>query len=199
MKHIIICGGDRLGKNSLIEGLTKYFNYDNVCVRHFGKPSKTLNEGESPLSFQINCFEKEGAFLNFVSQLEEDTYNYYENVVIWNRSHYGEYVYGQMFRNQPPIELENYIKNFDEEYLLTNSETYLVLLTATPEFFLSQEDGNSFSKNIAEKTKEIMLFDEIFKKSLIDKKIRIKVNVENNFVTKEKILKKVLNFIKTNN
>jgi thymidylate kinase len=58
MKLIIIEGGDRLGKSTIITGLCKYFNYDNVTVRHFGKPPKGLSPKEV-LDFQfgiVNVF-----------------------------------------------------------------------------------------------------------------------------------------------
>lgn len=196
MKHIIVEGGDRLGKSTLIAAIAKHFNYDNVMIRHFGKPPKEFPEEDSPLSFQAECFYKEGDLIEALSQMENDVYNYYENIVIWNRSHLGEYVYGQMFRNNDPKQTELMISNFEERFLLTNPETYLILLTADPEFFLSKEDGNSFSKNLEQKTTEIKLFNEIFDKSLIDKKLIIKVNEGNQFLPKDNIMTTVLNFIK---
>lgn len=196
MKLIICEGGDQLGKNTLIDGLLKHFNYDNVLIRHFGKPPK-LDEDLDPLNFQITCFEKEGRFLELTKQLENDEFNYYENIVIWNRSHYGEYVYGQMFRNQNPNELINYIQNFDERYLISNEITpYFILLTADPEFFLNKEDGKSLSSNLTTKSEEIKLFDEVFNLSLIDKKIKIKVNEGINYIDKQLILNNIINFLR---
>jgi len=199
MKHILCEGGDELGKNTLIEGLIKHFSFDNIHIRHFGKPPKEFPNEITPLKFQTECFYKEGYLLEKISQLEEDVYGYYENIVIWNRSHLGEYVYGQMFRDNDPSEIEDMIKNFEEQFLLNNSETYLILLTADPEFFLSQEDGKSFSKNIIQKTEELKLFNKIFEKSSIDKKLKIKVNKNNTFISKSLILNKVIDFIKNNN
>jgi len=196
MKHIIIESGDQLGKNTIIEGLSKYYNYDNIIIRHFSKPPITLSDNESILKFQKKCFLKEGKLIETISKLEEDPYNYYENIVIWNRSIHGEYVYSQMFRGQEPKKIENYINNFEEIYLTNNKQTYFILLTADPEFFLDQEDGKSFSKNIDQKTKELKLFDEIFDKSILTNKLKIKVNNKNKFIDKEIILNNVLNFIK---
>lgn len=195
MKCIIICGGDRLGKNSLIESLAKYYTYDNVCLRHLGKPPKTFENEETPLQFQIKCFEKEGYLIENFSQLEKDQYTYYENILIYNRFIYGEYVYGQMFRNQDPKRIESYIKNFEERYLLSIPETYLVLLTADAEFFFEKEDGFSYSKTLSQKEHELKLFDDIFNKSLLDKKLRIKVNHGSSYVHKEYIYNKVLELI----
>jgi len=199
MKHIIIEGGDRLGKSTLIEGLSKHFNYDNVVIRHFGKPPSIFPEGISPLKFQARCFLKEAHILECIRQLEDDEYYYYENIVIWNRAHLGEYVYGQMFRAQDPLELKEYINNFEINNLLANSrETFLFLLTTNPKFFLSKEDGNSFSKNLEEKTRELKLFNEIFDFSSIDNKLRIEVSDREKFYSKDYILNIVLDFIKFN-
>lgn len=200
MKHVIIEGGDRLGKSTLIEGIAKHFNYDNVSVRHFGKPPKVFPEGVSPLEFQAKCFLKEAELTEFIRQLEGDEYCYYENVVVWNRAHLGEYVYGQMFRDQDPKELKDYLHNFEIRHLLNNpEETFLVLLTADPEFFLSKEDGNSFSQDLKDKKRELQLFDEIFELSQIDNKLKIKVNDQKDFLPKEYILGSVLDFMKYKN
>jgi thymidylate kinase len=200
MKHIIIEGGDRLGKSTLIEGLAKHFNYDNVMIRHFGKPPKVFPEDMSPLEFQAKCFWKEAHFVEYVRQMENDQFCYYENVVIWNRAHLGEYVYGQMFRGQDPKELKEYLSGYETRNLLDKSdETFLILLTADPEFFLEQEDGNSFSQKLEEKKRELQLFDEIFEESLIDNKFRMKVNDGDNYLKKSYILTSVLEFMKYKN
>jgi len=199
MKTFIVCGGDRLGKNSLISGIIKHYNYDNVCVRHLGKPPKIIPNGENALEYQAKCFEKEGYLLETLQQMEDDQYSYYENILIYNRFIYGEYVYGQMFRNQDPKTIENYIKNFEERYLLSNRETYFILLTADPKFFLEKEDGKSFSIDIHQKTTELKLFEEIFEKSSIENRLKIKVNIEDEFLGKDIILQKVLNLIKNTN
>lgn len=200
MKHIIIEGGDNLGKSLLIEGLSKHFNYDNVNIRHFGKPPRVFPENISPLEFQAKCFLKEAHLVEYTRQLEEDEYCYYENIIIWNRAHLGEYVYGQMFREQDPKELKDYLHNFEIRNLIHKSdETFLILLTADPEFFLKQEDGNSFSKDLKEKKRELQLFDEIFEESLIDNKLKIKVNDGKEYVSKDHIFNSVLELIKYNN
>jgi thymidylate kinase len=194
MKLIIIESGDQLGKNSLIEGLCKHFNYDNITIRHFGKPPTNLTSEET-LDYQFNCFYNEG---NFVQSIRDrfKKYDYYNETIIWNRSHLGEYVYGQMFRNADP----NFLKTkllFFEKHFLDFENIYLILLTADPEFFLGKEDGNSFSKTLIEKTKELELFNEAFEFSLIENKLHYKVNYENGkFRKKQEILNDVINFIK---
>jgi len=196
MKLIIIEGGDRLGKSTLIGKLAEHFNYDNVVIRHFGKPPKVFPEGVDPLSFQAECFDREGYLFSQLCSMESDEYNYYENIVIWNRAHLGEWVYGQMFRGIDPNKIQNMLDNFEEKFFMYDDiEVFLILLTADPEFFHSKEDGHSFSKSLEQKTRELSLFDEAFHNSAIDNKIRIKVNVGDSFRGKEEILKDVLDFL----
>jgi thymidylate kinase len=197
MKLIIIEGGDRLGKSTLIAKLAEHFNFDNVTVRHFGKPPKVFPEGVDPLTFQMECFYKEAFLVEQVKQMEEDEYNYYENIVIWNRAHLGEYVYGQMFRGLDPEQIKNALLNFEERFLLYDDlNVSLILLTAEPEFFHKREDGNSLSKTIDQKTRELALFDEAFHNSSIDKKLRLKVNIDKEFLPKDFIFNKVIDFLK---
>lgn len=197
MKHIIIEGGDRLGKSTLIEGISNHFNYDNISVRHFGKPPKVFPEEHTPLSFQMECFYKEGFLLENIKQMEDDEFNYYENIVIWNRAHLGEFVYGQMFRGTDPQQILNALKNFEERFLIRNPETYLILLTADPEFFLSKEDGQSFSQDLKDKTRELKLFNDAFEASTLDNKLRVKVNKDSrNYFPKSMILTHIIDFIK---
>ena len=194
MKTIIVEGGDRLGKNSLIKSLCEYYNYDNITVRHFGKPPKNIKD---PLLYQSKCFLKEANLLNQIRDLEKDDYSYFENIVIYNRFIYGEYVYGQMFRDENKEELINYLYGFEQRHLM-NENTFLILLTADPEFFLSKEDGQSFSKNLDQKTKELKLFNEIFDQSILTK-MKLKVNLDDQYVPKSYVLSSVIDFLKYKN
>lgn len=192
MKINIICGGDRLGKNSIIENLCKHYNYDNVHVRHLGKPPKELTKFDA-FQFQKDAFEKEGKIINTLYKLDCNKC-YFENILLFNRFIYGEYVYGHMFRSLDKDVIMEYLYTYERRYLL-NKHVNLIMLTADPEFFLSKEDGNSFSKNLEQKTKELELFKEVFDKSLIPKKYMIKVNEGNQYKSKETIFNNILNFI----
>ena len=70
------------------------------------------------------------------------------------------------------MEIKNKILALEHYYLTNNSwlDIYLITLTSNPEFFLKQEDGQSFSKTLEEKTKELSLFLEAFNFSLIKNK-----------------------------
>ena len=186
MKLIIIEGIDCIGKDTLIKGIQEHFIKDyNVCIRHFGKPPKNLNT-EDVLDFQFKCFENEVKLISNINT--PGYYRYYDDLIIWNRSHLGEYVYSQMFRGGNAQDLKYKLLNF-EHWHLENFMfgTYLITLTADPQFALSKEDGQSFSQNFEQKTKELELFKEIHEFSTIKNKIIIKVDEWNTVIKSGKL------------
>ena len=197
MKHIILEGGDSLGKDTLIESICKHLKYDNLTIRHFGKPPKGLSPKET-LDFQFEIFYKEMLFKDYIIEnIDGDDWGYYPNTLIWNRSHLGEFVYSQMFRGITKKEVKDKIKLFESRTV--SSQMYLITLTAAPRFFLSKEDGESFSQNLEQKTRELELFKEVHNISIIPNKKLVKVDFEDHFRSKETILENVLNFINGNN
>ena len=192
MKHIIIEGGDRLGKDTLISGIISNYE-DNWTIRHFGKPPKGLSPKET-LDFQFRTFYKEAIFVDHIrDEIDNDEYGYYDNSILWNRSHLGEYVYSQMFRGITKKEVKQKIRKF--EGAVVTPDMYLITLTASPYFFLSKEDGDSFSQSLEQKTRELQLFIEAHNLSCIPNKKIVKVDYEDTFRTKESILNSVIKFI----
>lgn len=191
-KVIIICGGDRLGKGTLIKRLCKYYDYKNIAVRHCDKPPKNLSLEET-IEFQFNCFYQEMNLIKHIMNMN-NKFSYHDNIIIYDRFYLGEYVYSQMFRGGDPKMLKEKILKFEESFI--SHEVYLITLTASPEFFLLKEDGNSFSQTLEEKTKEIELFKEAHEFSLINNKLIIKVDKDGKFLSKKNILNKTLKFIK---
>lgn len=195
MKLIIIEGCDRLGKSSLIKGLCEHFDYDNISIRHFGKPPSDMSP-EEVLDFQFKCFNKELTLFKHINiESLVDRYHYYPETMIWNRSHLGEYVYSQMFRKGDPQELKEKLLSFERSF--KNEKVYLITLTSDPIFFHSrQQDGHSLSVTLDQKVKELELFKEAHEFSLIKNKIIIKVNKDDFFRSKQEILDEVIEFIK---
>jgi len=191
MKHIIICGPDRLGKDTLIKGLCDYYHYNNIVIRHFSKPPKEI---EDPWTFQDNTFLNEGKFVLYYQEIDNDPHQYYENILIWNRSYLGEYVWGTLYRKLDKKFISDYIKNYENKYIF-HKHTYLIYLYASPEFCTQHEDGKSLGKKIDDKKKQLDLFEEVYNLSTIPNKIRISVEEKNQFRPKEDILNDVLNFI----
>lgn len=194
MKLIILEGGDRLGKSTLIKGLCEHFNYDNVTIRHFGKPSKGMTS-EEVLKFQFKAFKKEMKLFHRIYARSIDAYSYYPEIMIWNRSHLGEYVYSQMFREGNPEVLKKMLLEYERGFI--SHCVYLITLTADPEFFNSREsDGHELSKTLEQKTKELELFKEAHEFSIIPRKLLLKVDENGFFRPKEDIYTEVLVFLK---
>lgn len=203
MKLIILEGGDRLGKSTLIKGICEHYNYDNVTIRHFGKPPKGMTP-EEVLKFQFKAFKKEMKLFYNVYSRSIDRLTYYNEVMIWNRSHLGEYVYSQMFRGGNPEILRKMLQKYEMGFI--SYDVRLITLTASPEFFNSREsDGHELSKTLEQKTKELELFKEAHNFSRIASKLLLKVDKQvesdlvfpgpNVFRTKEDILQEAINFI----
>jgi thymidylate kinase len=207
MKLIILEGGDRLGKSTLIKGLCEHFKYDNVTIRHFGKPPEGMLP-EDVLDFQFSAFHHELEIYLYMDLQGRSRYKYYPEKMIWNRSHLGEYVYSQMFRKGNPKVLKGKLLDYERHFV--NDNVYLITLTADPDFFNERKcDGHELSKTIEQKTKELELFKEAHEFSVIPNKLLLKVDKEhgiptgsgwimkgpNVFRTKEDILDEVLQFI----
>lgn len=187
MKHIIIEGCDQLGKNSLIIKLLE--SADNAILRHFTTPLGETNEDK--INFQKESFLFEFRFAELRKQVK-DISKTPTDLVIWNRSHIGEKVYGEMFRNYNAdwiYELEK-LFNYDK-----SNDVYLILLTADPEFAFSKEDGKSLSSTVEQRKEEIDLFLNAVHNSHIKNKLIVNVNEGNNFVPKNIIYEKIRKFI----
>ena len=193
MKTIILEGTDRVGKSTLITGISEYHNYDNIIVRHCGKPPKHINK-EDVYQWQMRCFIKEAVLADILKNMEIGEHRYYENVVIYNRYYLGEYVYGIMFREYREEFIEHRLSEFESQHIDLDN-TKLITLVADPEFLMSKEDGNSFSQTLEQKTKEVELFKIIHNKSLIKNKLLLKVDNDGEFLPKEQLLNTVLDFI----
>lgn len=168
MNLIIVEGPDRVGKNTLISNLTN--NLDDFLSIHFIGPPKGIKDS---LSYQ---FEKPFKYkLELTRKSLEIT-----NTIIWNRSHLGEYVYGQIYRNLDSKDIIKHIWNYEKELfsIIGNENIYFINLYASPEFLIKNDDGLSFSIDLETKKREISLFKEIFDKSLFRNKLNINIQIE---------------------
>lgn len=187
MKHIIIEGLDRTGKDTLINYLCS--TVSNYSVRHFKRPVGNTNEEK--IQFQKNDFEDEFILSEYLSDDEISTLSPYD-IYVWNRSHIGEYVYGNLYREYDP----SWIFDLEKQHEIDkNDNAYLILLYADAEFLIKKEDGKSLSDKLEDREKEIKLFLEAFEKSNIKNKLKIKVNFGDNYIDKEYIQKQVTEFL----
>ena len=188
MKLLIVEGLDQVGKDTLIESIAR--EYKHVIKRHWGFPKGENNDEKT--AFQQRQFMWE---FNFYKKNKYDFYTDDEMLMIWNRSHIGEFVYGTIYRNSNP---ETWIPVLESGFHFdTNPNIYLVYLYADPEFVVKEDDGKSYSAKLEDKTREINAFHKAIDDSQIKQKLKIKVNDGDNYLSKDEILKKVKEFIKS--
>jgi len=186
MKIIIIEGPDNTGKNTLIHDLLERNEITKVIHCSTPKPSDNvlLDQTRYFASLANEC-------INESKQTD---------VIVFNRYYQGEYVYGQIYRNEDPkqiLSMIGYIETKFKYELSNNVEIYYVqLLSSSPEMLINMDDGKSLSNANKEKIqKEIDLFKDVFEKSHIKNKHIIYVNDGDHFRTREDILNEFNNFI----
>lgn len=187
MKLLIIEGGDRVGKNTLIESVAR--EYTHVIHRHWGFPKGETDAEKT--AFQKDFFNWEFKLHNILQTASNDVDK--NSIIIWNRSHIGELVYGTIYRNSQP---ETWVMDLEKKYCFDQADNiYLVYLHADPEFVIKQDDGKSYSANLEDKQTELAKFFDAINKSSIRKKLSIKVNENGEYKNEQDILNSVFNFI----
>lgn len=182
-KLIIIEGTDNVGKDTVINQLLD--RYKDTKVYHCEKPkSKDAKEAAK---------EQYNSFLS----LAKENVSTNDEIIIHNRSWYGEYVYGVKYRNNDENEVKKSILEF-ENILLDNIDDVclIMLLSDNSDFLVKNDDGLSISNAKKELIEdETKRFEEIFKFSTIPNKRIIYVNDGENWRTKEEIINEVYDVI----
>lgn len=156
---VIFEGIDNVGKDTQIKMFQKYmFDKHNFMfhqLHYSGFNSNDLSSGELlDMNYKLYC--------EMFDIIYRNNFNF-----ILNRSHLGEYVYGNMYRGYDA----SYI--FDLEKTRMIKKVKLILLLDDSNTVISRDDGHSFSINKTVKEKEIELFREVFNKTSIEDKIII--------------------------
>lgn len=193
MKIIIVEGTDRTGKDTLINELKNMSNH--ALIIHCGKPvGNTLKEQNRNQNILFN---------DYLKKIYEDKYFDVCDLIIFNRSWYGEYVYGTIYRERDKEDVLKMINCVEQDLKLFNNAKcqtkldgvyYIQLINDSTKLALSNDDGNSISIDENNILRETSLFHEIFNKSQIKKKMII-VNDGDKFRDKNEILKEALDFI----
>jgi len=174
MKLVIIEGTDRTGKDTLVKALQE--KYPNSQKVHWGYPYGDTNEEKTEYQkISFGFYMKDYKFKQSLKDLE---------LLIWNRSHIGEYVYGTIYRDSHP---DGWIPELENKFLSDDDNITLVLLEGDPEFIVKNDDGESYSNRLEDKKKEIFKFQEAFNNSNIINKIKIKINEGDNYIDAESI------------
>ena len=182
-KLIIIEGTDNVGKDTVINQLLN--KYKDAKVYHCEKPkSKDTKEAAK---------EQYNSFLNLAKENSTSK----DEIIIHNRSWYGEYVYGVKYRNNNENEVKKSILEF-EKIILDNIDDVclIMLLSNNSDFLVKNDDGLSISKAKKELIEdETKRFEEIFKFSTIPNKRIVYVNNGENWRIKEEILNKIYDIV----
>jgi len=180
IKHIVIEGVDRLGKDSLIDGIQQKLGY--FLTLHYQKPLK---------------LDVYAGFTDPLRHYQEMSFHTMFNIlngndrVILNRAHLGEVVYAPRYRGYDG----SYVFHLEELFAKTTShyrEQSLLVLLTTSNFGFIQDDGMSF--DFSKKEEEQADFIAAFDKSMFTNKILIDVAAKDGgYRPKEDILQEVLN------
>ena len=187
---IIVEGMDNTGKDTLINGLKEYYNKLNIKETHFYGPSTKDNNN-------IAYIEQIHQFINNLYNITKKDFD----MMIWNRSHIGEYVYGQIYRNINDKDIEKLVNLIDECLnKLDLNVVYVQLICNSNTLMIDNEDGKSLSNNVSNykqylKTlkRERNLFKDAF--DIVSNKfskVLINVNKGESFIDKNEILNKVI-------
>lgn len=182
-KIIIIEGTDNVGKDTVIKQLLN--KYKHAKVYHCEKPkSKDAKEA---------AIEQYNSFLSLAKENSTSK----DEIIIHNRSWYGEYVYGVKYRNNNEDEVKKSILEFENILLDNINDVCLImLLSNNSDFLVKNDDGLSISKAKKELIEdETKRFEEIFKFSTIPNKHIIYVNDGENWRTKEEIINKIYELV----
>lgn len=180
MKLIIIEGPDNCGKNTLINEISE--NFLTVTNIHYTKPE--------------NKYVQNTLFRGYAYAIVNKVYD--TDAIILNRSHYGEYVYGCLYRGVSDKDALDIINEIDKIYLNHNIDAYYIqLMCDSDKLLMRNDDGKSLSENKLDRIHtEIKRFKEIYNKSILDNKKLIYVNDGDEFRPKDEIYEEAWNFIK---
>lgn len=191
-KLVIIEGPDNTGKTTVINELMS--KYNNVYYIHCQKPSNVDDA--------LAAAEQSQQFIKICLQICDLVTYANPEIIILDRSWFGEYVYGCKYRNNDKdyvINMINTCLNLLKVSIKHNDLIYCpILLTVdNPEFCIKHDDGCSLSEaNLLNISDEINRFNEIAEIFNINKVI---VNDGLNFRKKENIFNNVTNIINQSN
>ena len=175
-KIIIVCGLDRCGKSTLVSQLQMAYEKINkkVFYMHSKKPPSGIPEFQREWSSKY--------YIGWSEMFEFMT----TDVVLLDRFHLGEMIYAPMFRH---YDIEH-AQKADE--ILSEQNTYLILLTDSVERLLERSDGCSLERDNGELISEVRTkFIDFFENSKIKNKLHLdltKVELHDVFPITKKFL-----------
>lgn len=192
MKVIIIEGLDNTGKSTVIDEIKDKLSGQRIKLIHCEKPSgSTYTE----MAQNQNDF-----FINIARSIISYKKNNLFDAVILDRAWYGEFVYGQLYREHNPFDIKMNIASIEDSlnyYFKKDELSFILLNVDNIEFSVKHDDGLSISEADKEKMLiEQKMFETIFNYSSIINKANIIVNNGLEFKNKDTIFKNICDIIK---
>lgn len=207
MVLIVFEGCDNLGKTTLIDSIVSdYRSQRDIVMIHSMGPGKNVQD---PFEYQKEIFFVLASKIQMLSSFENSFVpKTSQNIVLLDRSWFGEYVYGQIYRNEPSEEINRYVIDRCCSMVSRKDNVYPVVvhLDADTEFIMKMDDGYSFSSDMvrSERLKHIdnerILFDEAFARIKENsgskfKYMKVKVDKDGEFRLKDELLNEIYDTI----
>ena len=168
-KVIIVEGIDRIGKDTLVS------NLQSNAFNNWGRPSMHVHYSSPPKSIEgdYNKFEyQDKSYMMGFGVMEEAIKPYNNTLMIYNRFHLGETVYGPRYRGVTEEQVDR-IFNIEDIYLdyfrmmNLHPENILLVLLTTSSFDHIEDDGGNF--DFSKKEEEQEDFIKAFERSQLNK------------------------------
>lgn len=157
----IVCGVDRLGKDTLIDNIQQKLGHHFVL--HYSKPQALEAYDNDAKKYQ------EESFYRGFSLIENCRWGLSRTNLIFNRFHLGECVYAPLYRGYTGT----YVFDLEEEFDVETWDRVKLILLTTSDFSIVQDDGESF--DFSKKEQEQELFKQAFYRSAFPCKTMIDV------------------------
>jgi thymidylate kinase len=162
-KIIIIEGMDLTGKDTQIKRIVNY--YPKNCFHTLHYHAVKSRDNDEALLYAKQTYNEMFDILNSLPDTD----------FILNRSHYGEYVYGKMYRD---YENPGYIFQLERQWrMMQNNAVLIIFVTTDYETLATREDGDSLSKGeFARLEEEAARFNDVYELSVVDPKRKCLIN-----------------------
>lgn len=181
-KLVIFESPDNCFKTTNVETLAKEFFKRNLLVHQLHYTSLGLTNINQTIQISTQLY-KHGFMLPFNTRSDS---------FIMDRFHFGEMVYGKIYRNYEAdfiYDIERKVRDLNPKWW--NKSVYSITLYDDVENLIERDDGKSFTTDPDKKQYEIERFILASEKSFIKNKMLIRVTGE----TKENLAKKITNFV----
>lgn len=166
---VIIEGPNRVGKSTQIANLKNFYECKGMRVHviHYEHIHLDPEKVYKPDNMKDMAFVRYDDMLHLADEFAKDP----QTVIIFDRAHLGETVYGPKFRNYSG----DYVYDLELKYKDFLQNAYEFVFVDSPEHLLSREDGLSPTQGLEDKKYEVGAFMDAFCKSNVVHKALIDI------------------------